>query len=269
MTQKNRLIALIALSVGAILLFFGIVPPIPQDLHYHNFADKRYLLGIPNFCDVISNFAFVIPAITGTRYTLQKWEHPSLFSCTFERWMRLTFFAGVFLVSIGSGYYHLHPDNTTLPWDRLPMAISFMAISTIMISLYISTQRITLLFLLSQLIGTTSVLYWSYTESLGKGDLRLYALVQFLPMIAIPMVVGYQYRKGFVRGKMKFLLLALAWYGIAKITELADDAIFTALHGIVSGHTLKHLAAAIGAWYVHQYGTTTDDITLPKEAPKS
>jgi hypothetical protein len=36
-------------------------------------------------------------------------------------------------------------------------------------------------------------------------------------------------------------------YGLAKVFELSDHAIFEATHELVSGHTLKHLAAALAA----------------------
>ena len=41
----------------------------------------------------------------------------------------------------------------------------------------------------------------------------------------------------------------LAWYGLAKLLELLDRAIYAA-NGVVSGHTLKHLVASLGALWV-------------------
>ena len=43
--------------------------PLPQE--YHNFADKRIFLGIPNMMNVISNFVFLIPAIIYFKRTKQ------------------------------------------------------------------------------------------------------------------------------------------------------------------------------------------------------
>ena len=37
-------------------------------------------------------------------------------------------FLGIFLTGFGSAYYHWNPKNDTLFWDRLPMALTFMAI---------------------------------------------------------------------------------------------------------------------------------------------
>jgi predicted kinase len=45
--------------------------------------------------------------------------------------------------------------------------------------------------------------------------------------------------------------LKLGWviffYALAKLFELSDHAIFDATHQLLSGHTLKHLAAALAA----------------------
>ena len=45
------------------------------------------------------------------------------------------------------------------------------------------------------------------------------------------------------------VLLVLGWYVLAKVLERADAQVF-ALGGVVSGHTLKHIAAAAGAGWV-------------------
>jgi hypothetical protein len=45
------------------------------------------------------------------------------------------------------------------------------------------------------------------------------------------------------------LAIAAGFYVLAKICETADRQIFEAGH-LVSGHTLKHLAAAVGGWWI-------------------
>jgi len=45
------------------------------------------------------------------------------------------------------------------------------------------------------------------------------------------------------------LIVSLAIYGVAKGLEAADKPVFAAGH-FVSGHTLKHLAAAISAYWI-------------------
>ena len=190
-------------------------------------------------------------------HTIKNWNNATLFSCSFERWIRLVFFLAIFFVCLGSSYYHLNPNNATLLWDRLPMAIGFMAIFAMTIAIYVSVKHIELVFILLQVIGIGSVLYWAYTESLGKGDLRLYALVQFVPLIVIPFIIAYSPKNDHIKTKVRYIALALGWYAFAKVLEYGDGFIFTMLDAYVSGHSLKHIAASIGVFYLYKYCTTT------------
>lgn len=46
------------------------------------------------------------------------------------------------------------------------------------------------------------------------------------------------------------LVAVMAWYTLAKVLELGDHQVLAMTHGWVSGHTLKHIAAAMAAWPV-------------------
>ena len=48
--------AISSAAAGAVFL----LPPIPQDPSYHNFADQRRLAGIANALDVLSNIPFAL-----------------------------------------------------------------------------------------------------------------------------------------------------------------------------------------------------------------
>src|SRR4029077_315822 len=50
---KHPLAAFLSV-MAASLAILALLPPIPQDPSYHQFADQRTLLGIPNFWNVIS-----------------------------------------------------------------------------------------------------------------------------------------------------------------------------------------------------------------------
>src|SRR5712692_11622602 len=91
-------------------------------------------------------------------------------------------------------------------------------------------------------IGVISVVYWNATEVRGNGDLRPYALVQFLPMVLIPVILVL-FRSSL--SKNGYIRAALGAYAASKVVELQDEAVFRFLE-VVSGHTLKHLFAAIG-----------------------
>ncbi|MGZ8797057.1 MAG: ceramidase domain-containing protein, partial [Thermoanaerobaculia bacterium] len=57
------LFAVVAASVVGLALH----KPIPQDASYHAFADRRTVLGVPNFWNVISNLPFLLVGIAGLR----------------------------------------------------------------------------------------------------------------------------------------------------------------------------------------------------------
>jgi hypothetical protein len=171
------LLLIAAVVVGVITLFLN---QIPQPLSYHNFADHRGWLGIPNFGNVISNVPFAVVGIWGLAFisTLKQPDYSRHFTDQAERWPYLCVFFGLILTAFGSSYYHLAPDNDRLIWDRLPMTIVFMSMVAAVIAERISLRSGLWLwpFLIS--IGAGSVIQWHYSEINGHGDLRFYAAVQ-------------------------------------------------------------------------------------------
>lgn len=238
MTQ-TRWILLIALAIIAAVFLF--VAPIPQDLNYHNFIDTRRIFGIPNFWDVMSNLPFLLVG-TGGLIALSK-DRLQLAAPELKPAYTIFFF-GIALTAAGSGWYHLEPDNVSLVWDRLPMTIGFAGMLTIIVGDLVSVKTGRKLLWPMLIVGIGSVLYWIYTEQQGAGDLRPYALVQFLPMLLIAVIL-IQRRDAPNRTRVYWLMLG--WYLLAKVFEFYDVAIFE-LGGILSGHTLKHLAAAVAPW---------------------
>ncbi len=176
-------------------------------------------------------------------------RHKSIIFQRFDTWPYLIFFAGVTLVSFGSSYYHLEPSNGTLFWDRLPMSISFTAFCSAIIADRVH-NRLGNTWLLALLValGMLSLVYWHVTELQGHGDLRFYGFVQFYPIILLPVVLwlfpAYRYTAG------RFLAWVIVWYVLSKIMEFYDRDIYGLTGHIVSGHTLKHLAAAASAFVV-------------------
>lgn len=246
-SSRNGRIGILFAVAAACFIGAFLVPPIAQDLAYHDFADKRGWLGIPNFGDVMGNLAFAIVGIWGIAATFKK--RADLSAADFKLWLLL--FLGVFLVAFGSGYYHLAPDNHTLVWDRLPMTIAFMSLFSIVIRERVSEKWGVRLFPLFLAAGLFSVWYWNHTEALGQGDLRPYALVQFFPIVAILLMIAlFPAREP---KATRYLFLTLGWYIVAKVLEHFDPQVFALLGGTVSGHTIKHVAAAIGVAYMIPY----------------
>ncbi len=228
--------ALLLVSILCVIAM-AMMPSIPQDASYHNFADQRAYFGISNFLNVISNMLFVLTGLAGIRLLI---VNRGIRLVNSIRFVYGVFFAGLLLVGLGSGYYHLSPDNTTLLWDRLPMVVVFMSFFTVVLGEFINETLARRFFLPLMLTGLTSVFYWYWTESTGEGDLRIYILVQFLPMILMP-IIFLIYQSCFTY--VAFFWLVLVCYGVAKGFEVIDVEIYE-YTGFVSGHTLKHLVSA-------------------------
>ena len=230
----------ILITLGAVVALFN-HGPIPQPPSYHAFVDRRAIWGIPNFLDVMSNFFFILVGFLGLYKTSVK---DSIHIVTENRASYKVFFLGVAIVGVGSGYYHWSPSNPTLVWDRLPMTIAFMALSSIVAGEFISKRFGAMLLVPLMLIGVLSVLYWHWTETVGQGDLRPYVLVQFLPILAMPVILMC-FKSACTRESDYWLLFSA--YVLSKLFEHFDREVYDAL-GFVSGHSLKHVFADIGIY---------------------
>ena len=228
---------LIGFSMAAIIAFFFAVEPIPQDPAYHDFADVRTLLGIANFWNVASNSVFLLVGLAGLALVAR---NPRLVGTAAMQGPWFVFFTGITLTAIGSGYFHIAPSNETLVWDRLAMTVAFAGFVTIVIGEYFSPAGARRLLAPVMLAGLFSVLYWARTAAAGYGDLRPYVIVQFLPTVLVPLVLSVRRCASDLTPAM---WLAVGFYMSAKLLEHFDDDIY-AMTGVVSGHTLKHIAAA-------------------------
>ena len=214
-------------------ILFSVVPPIPQDPAYHALADSRALAGIPNFGNVVSNLGFLIVGFMGLRLCMGRGIDGASRSWT-------VFFFGVLLVALGSGYYHWTPNSDTLAWDRLPMTIAFMALFSALVAEYVRPEIERTLLRVAIAVGILSVIWWRYT-----GDLRFYAWVQFAPLVAL-LFIAIAFPARYSGGR--YLVLGLVFYALSKVAEHWDIAIFAATSETISGHSLKHVAAAAGMW---------------------
>jgi hypothetical protein len=223
------------------------LPRIPQPLSYHMFADHRSFLGIPNFADVASNLPFAVIGVWGMVFTLRTGskELAKHFEDRREQWPYLFVFTGLLLTAFGSSYYHWNPNNATLVWDRLPMTITFMAMVAAVIVERIDLRLGLWVLPLLLCVGLGSVLQWNWSEMRGAGDLRFYAAVQAYSALVILLALLFpaRYTRSLDLG------FVVVFYAFAKALEYFDKPIFAALH-FVSGHTLKHLAAAAAGYCI-------------------
>src|SRR6476660_2569292 len=237
--NSHRVIAVLVLIIASL---FGLLllPPIPQDQNYHDFADQRTLLGIPHFWNVVSNLPFIAVGVAG------------LWQCRGDPAIAVLFL-GIMMTGFGSGYYHLDPNDRTPFWDRLPMAVGFMAILAIAIEDRLDTKAGAFLLWPLIAIGVISLLLWRWT-----GDLRLYGWVQFFPCFAVP-VLFLLYAPKF--SGTSYWLIAAGLYALAKLFEYYDAAIYS-FGSLLSGHTLKHLAAAAACFAILRYFQTRRPIRV-------
>lgn len=236
--QLSRSVVLVAAALAAVAVSFLLTSPLPQDPAYHRFMDTRDLFGVANFWNVVSNLPFAVVGSIGLTYVHR---HADTVCVQGLKAAYSVFFVGVFLTAFGSSYYHLEPSNETLVWDRLPMTIAFAGLFSIIVGEFVSARTAQRLLLPLLIVGLGSVQYWAWTEARGLGDLRPYAIVQFLPMLLIPLILLSR-RSPY--GQTHLFWWMLVFYVAAKFLEYYDAAIFSA-GNIMSGHSLKHLSAAL------------------------
>ncbi len=240
MTNRTwTILAFTALSIAAAFL----LPAMPQPIAYHDFADQRQLFGIANFLDVASNAGFLLVGVAGLFVVFKPrtpFEHNS------ERLPYAIFFVGLVLTALGSGYYHLQPDNEHLFWDRLPMTIAFMSLIAAQIVDRISA-RVGLLLLLPMLLtGIASAVYWLVTERAGAGNVVPYGILQAYSVVML-LAIAWLYPSRYTRGNDIYWVFTA--YVLSKLLETFDKELL-AVGRLLSGHTLKHVAAAIAGLVV-------------------
>jgi hypothetical protein len=214
------------------------LPPLLQDQNYHQFADQRELFGIPNFWNVVSNLPFIAIGAAG----LLRFHRDAI---------SVVLFSGIFLTGFGSSYYHWNPDDVTLFWDRLPMTLCFAAILSAVVEERVDAKAGVMLLRPLLAIGIFSLLLWRWTD-----DLRLYAWAQFFPFLVLVLILRLFPAK--YTGSY-YWVAAAALYALAKLLEFLDAQIYS-VGSIVSGHTLKHLAAAAASFAILRLWQTRQPI---------
>lgn len=204
-----------------------------QDQSYHQFADQRTWLGVPNFANVVSNLLIALAGPYGLR-AIQRanWLRPG----DATPWSVVAWCAPA--IAAGSAYYHLQPNDATLVWDRAPMSVAFMAVFVALLNEFYGLRQVRLVCAALAAAGLGTVAYWQQT-----GDLAPYMLAQFLPMAAIAVTLVL---RNTLYGEKRGWWQLLGLYAAAKLVELFDHGIDALSAGWVSGHPLKHAAAALG-----------------------
>lgn len=254
----SRVTVIIAFTIICIVAAFA-WPAMPQPLAYHAFADQRAFFGVPNFFDVASNVGFLIAGLYGLFITLRP---RTFFATAIERLPYAVFFVGMLLTTVGSSYYHLAPDNERLFWDRLPMTIAFMSLIAAQICERVNVRTGLSLLAPMLAVGAVSVVYWRATERAGEGNVIPYGILQGYSVVIL-LVIAVLLPSRYTRARDIYWVFA--WYVIAKVLEALDPLIL-GLGEIVSGHTLKHLAAGVAGLVVARMARLRERAVLTEGA---
>jgi hypothetical protein len=240
---RSAWLLVLTLAAAAGLWWHG---PIVQWAHYHDFADAVAWGALPNAANVLSNLPFLAIGM----WAVHRLRHRGVEGPARRAWISLAI--AVAFTALGSAIYHAAPSDTTLLLDRLPIAWACASLLCALLAERIAPSWGNAAPLAAALLfATLAVAAWAV-----GGDLRLYAAVQFLPMLLVPAALALRLAPtapGAVAGRDWLIVLSL--YALAKGMETADQAVLDTLV-VVSGHTLKHLLAAAAAGWLLRSATT-------------
>lgn len=236
MTKAEILLLLACLGLAVPALF---APPVAQPFGYHGFADQRVLWGVPFAMDVFSNAAFALAGIAGGAALVML---PARSLSNVQRAMAVLFFTGLVLTAGASSWYHGYPDEAGLAIDRCGMAFAFAGLLGLASAGRASERGGAALGLAVLALGP----YCAYV-AFATGNVLPWALLQFGGMALITWLAALRPRHGALDIRWSMVILA---YASAKLLELNDHAVYHLSGQIVSGHTLKHVVAALAAWPV-------------------
>lgn len=236
-TTKDSIRGLLLICVVAL----AFCKPVGTLLTEHQHADERMLWGIAHAANVLSNLPLLLVGLAGLLMNQRR-----LLRRRAGYWGYNIFFASLLSSGLTSMHYHLQPNDSNLFWDRLSISLACAGILDVLIaerwearaSLYLRPWLL--------LFAPLTVVWWQWTnQAFGMGDLRPYLFLQFSPLILAPLLMWnlpnpHPTRQAF--------MLAVACYILAKLAELADAQIYASTQHLISGHSLKHILAALAGY---------------------
>ena len=167
MNAKQAYFALL-LSFIAIAIAYG---PIPQPQDYHDFADDREFMSIPNAFDVMSNLVIIFPGIIGLAFVHERRGNTDVTAD--EESIHITLFSGMILTFAGSVWFHLEPNDSTMFWDRLGMSIVIGSCIALIINDLMDRNLAAKIHVPILIASMISVIWWPVFD-----DLRVYFIVK-------------------------------------------------------------------------------------------
>jgi hypothetical protein len=120
------------------------------------------------------------------------------------------------------------------------MTIAFMGLLSSQIVDRVSVRAGLALLVPMLLVGMGSVVYWIVTERMGAGNVLPYGILQGYSVVVL-LLMATLHRSRYTHANDVYFIFG--WYVLAKVLESLDGEIL-ALGHVVSGHSLKHVAAA-------------------------
>lgn len=241
-------VVLVALAAALVV---AIAVPITRPPAFHRYADQRALAGIPHAGDVLSNLPFLIVALWALRRAT---TNLARLAC-----------AGVGAIALGSAAYHVAPGDLTLAFDWGPIAVALMLITAVVIDDRLGARAGRIALVVGVVLAIGSVVVWFAGGGTGeiaaehaagvdavasRGSVTPYGAVQALG-IALPALVALIAPGRIPRAP---LLGAVALFALARLCAAHDRQLLDAIG--ISGHSLKHVVAAIAAG-VARYAITS------------
>ena len=139
-------------------------------------------------------------------------------------------------IALGSGAYHARPGDELLALDWAPIALTLMLLAATVIE-----RRVA--FMLAPILALGSVAYWLATGGTHSGgNMAPYVVTQaagvFIPPLIALIAPG--------RVRALWLLAGVACFALARVAAAYDRELLEASG--LSGHSIKHIVAALAAW---------------------
>ncbi|MFM2275896.1 MAG: hypothetical protein RL211_1768 [Pseudomonadota bacterium] len=227
------------LTLALTVLSACLGPAVVQHVHYHAFADQRAWGGLPYAMDVLSNVPFAMGGIWGLLTLQRQYVGPGT---KWQQSLAALFFAGLIITALCSGYYHGRPDNASLLVDRLGMVVAFAgllglaAVDRVSARAGMATAGVVLL------LGSLAVKVWA-----ASGNLLPWVVLQVGGLLLMLLLARWKAVPGAWGIHLGAVVVV---YAVAKLLELGDHLMFDVTAELVSGHSLKHVVAALVAWPV-------------------
>ena len=227
------------LAVAALAALAALLPATGLPAGYHDFADQRTLLGLPHALDVLSNLPFAVMGAWGL-WWLRRVPLDRL--GTAQRGLAGLLFIGLIATAFCSSGYHLDPHDAGLCIDRVGMSLAFAGLLGLAAADRISARAgVALAALVAVAAPATALVAW-----LG-GNMTPWAVLQGGGLV---LLAALALRRPQPRALGFSIIGVIAFYAVAKALELADAPVFALTQQLISGHSAKHLVAALAAWPV-------------------